>query len=539
VFQILTAENWNNIMYSGMVALGPAASLFFIAVVIVGNYMLLNLFLAVLLENFGNASDSVSTASSGEDFGLGQAATSALFFGKMEDMLRGSWFGKMMASKSNKVVDGGDTSARRSRTMSGRSDVAEVQTAGQDPKQQQQQPQLALPAPEPTGTNPRQQGQQQQQPAVEASPQQRAPWGPQGQSSPTAAAAAGGVGGRLLPGAGDGWAPEPAATGRRLPPLAQGAALPGPTLAQFSVVPQYSGGLAPAHPRSSPELLQLQQRMHSISMLDGQAGMEGSVSPQPPPPLQQQQQQTRAPPPPLAVGEGLPNGGPGGAAAAAAPLPPTPSGLGALRARAAVGGSPLSVSISPMPAHVLGGNDGEASPKTPRSAAAAAALAADAEAFARKSSYTSLGSLQVARRSNLGDALGAIGGAALGALGMQASGPSFSAPSTSERMGSRLSMAAPPLQALAEPTAAKSTAAEVPSQPTAAAAGTAAAQGKAASSSGDAQVRQSAALCNTACSNHIAQKGVCHLIYMFLSGLCVFGVQQGPNICTTLLSLWH
>ena len=46
VFQVLTAENWNNVMYSGMTAISPWTCLFFVLVVIVGNYMLLNLFLA-------------------------------------------------------------------------------------------------------------------------------------------------------------------------------------------------------------------------------------------------------------------------------------------------------------------------------------------------------------------------------------------------------------------------------------------------------------------------------------------------------------
>jgi Gpi18-like mannosyltransferase len=46
VFQVLTAENWNEVMYAGMAAVSPWTCLFFVLVVIVGNYILLNLFLA-------------------------------------------------------------------------------------------------------------------------------------------------------------------------------------------------------------------------------------------------------------------------------------------------------------------------------------------------------------------------------------------------------------------------------------------------------------------------------------------------------------
>ena len=65
-FQILTGENWNSVMYSGMNAwggnetlMGMAFSLFFIFLFIIGNYILLNVFLAIAVDNLAS-SDSIS-----------------------------------------------------------------------------------------------------------------------------------------------------------------------------------------------------------------------------------------------------------------------------------------------------------------------------------------------------------------------------------------------------------------------------------------------------------------------------------------------
>ncbi|XP_078343776.1 voltage-dependent L-type calcium channel subunit alpha-1D-like isoform X1 [Oculina patagonica] len=62
VFQILTGEDWNSVMYSGVKALGGphsasgvAASLYFVLLVILGNYTLLNVFLAIAVDNLANA----------------------------------------------------------------------------------------------------------------------------------------------------------------------------------------------------------------------------------------------------------------------------------------------------------------------------------------------------------------------------------------------------------------------------------------------------------------------------------------------------
>ncbi|KXZ48369.1 hypothetical protein GPECTOR_28g776 [Gonium pectorale] len=62
VFQIVTSENWNNVMYDGMRSSGEAASLYFVFVIVIGNYVTLNLFIAILLENFAaNMSDIAET----------------------------------------------------------------------------------------------------------------------------------------------------------------------------------------------------------------------------------------------------------------------------------------------------------------------------------------------------------------------------------------------------------------------------------------------------------------------------------------------
>ena len=50
VFQILSGEDWHRIMYHGVRVTGPAAALFFVAWVCIGQFILLNIFLAVILQ---------------------------------------------------------------------------------------------------------------------------------------------------------------------------------------------------------------------------------------------------------------------------------------------------------------------------------------------------------------------------------------------------------------------------------------------------------------------------------------------------------
>ena len=60
MFQVLTGENWNEVLYNTMWALDQPeedghqlmAVVYFILLNVVGNYMILNLFLAILLANF-------------------------------------------------------------------------------------------------------------------------------------------------------------------------------------------------------------------------------------------------------------------------------------------------------------------------------------------------------------------------------------------------------------------------------------------------------------------------------------------------------
>lgn len=52
VFMILTGENWNSVMYDAWRAVGGGAVVYFILLVVLGNFIVLNLFLAILLGNF-------------------------------------------------------------------------------------------------------------------------------------------------------------------------------------------------------------------------------------------------------------------------------------------------------------------------------------------------------------------------------------------------------------------------------------------------------------------------------------------------------
>lgn len=52
VFQCLTEESWNFVMYDGVRSVGWGALVYFLAVMIIGNIIILNLFLAILLGNF-------------------------------------------------------------------------------------------------------------------------------------------------------------------------------------------------------------------------------------------------------------------------------------------------------------------------------------------------------------------------------------------------------------------------------------------------------------------------------------------------------
>ncbi|KAG6457066.1 hypothetical protein O3G_MSEX010098 [Manduca sexta] len=62
VFQILTGEDWNEVMYDGIqsqggIKKGMIYSLYFVILVLFGNYTLLNVFLAIAVDNLANAQE--------------------------------------------------------------------------------------------------------------------------------------------------------------------------------------------------------------------------------------------------------------------------------------------------------------------------------------------------------------------------------------------------------------------------------------------------------------------------------------------------
>ena len=52
VFQVLTQEDWNEVLYNGMEKTSSWAALYFIALMTFGNYVLFNLLVAILVEGF-------------------------------------------------------------------------------------------------------------------------------------------------------------------------------------------------------------------------------------------------------------------------------------------------------------------------------------------------------------------------------------------------------------------------------------------------------------------------------------------------------
>ena len=65
VFQILSGEDWHKIMFHGVRVTGPAAALFFISWVCIGQFILLNIFLAVILQYSDEPSEADVRVASG------------------------------------------------------------------------------------------------------------------------------------------------------------------------------------------------------------------------------------------------------------------------------------------------------------------------------------------------------------------------------------------------------------------------------------------------------------------------------------------
>jgi len=56
IFIILVGDNWNLFMYDGIWSVGWLSTMYYVSLVVFGNIVMLNLFLAILLGNFDEAS---------------------------------------------------------------------------------------------------------------------------------------------------------------------------------------------------------------------------------------------------------------------------------------------------------------------------------------------------------------------------------------------------------------------------------------------------------------------------------------------------
>ncbi|XP_074117873.1 voltage-dependent T-type calcium channel subunit alpha-1G isoform X17 [Sminthopsis crassicaudata] len=68
VFQILTQEDWNKVLYNGMASTSSWAALYFIALMTFGNYVLFNLLVAILVEGFQTEGDATKSESETDFF---------------------------------------------------------------------------------------------------------------------------------------------------------------------------------------------------------------------------------------------------------------------------------------------------------------------------------------------------------------------------------------------------------------------------------------------------------------------------------------
>ncbi|KAM6164208.1 voltage-dependent T-type calcium channel subunit alpha-1G isoform 7-T7 [Rhynchocyon petersi] len=68
VFQILTQEDWNKVLYNGMASTSSWAALYFIALMTFGNYVLFNLLVAILVEGFQAEGDATKSESEADFF---------------------------------------------------------------------------------------------------------------------------------------------------------------------------------------------------------------------------------------------------------------------------------------------------------------------------------------------------------------------------------------------------------------------------------------------------------------------------------------
>jgi hypothetical protein len=62
VFQVLSGENWNTIMYDGWRARGWIAVIYLLSLVVIGSFIVMNLFLAILLKKFEDSGSLVDSS---------------------------------------------------------------------------------------------------------------------------------------------------------------------------------------------------------------------------------------------------------------------------------------------------------------------------------------------------------------------------------------------------------------------------------------------------------------------------------------------
>ena len=67
VFQVLTGENWNAVLYDGIRSVGWSSVAYYVSLFVVGHIIVLTLFLAVLLHNFAGGHSTSDSADEGGD----------------------------------------------------------------------------------------------------------------------------------------------------------------------------------------------------------------------------------------------------------------------------------------------------------------------------------------------------------------------------------------------------------------------------------------------------------------------------------------
>ncbi|KAL5108348.1 Voltage-dependent calcium channel type A subunit alpha-1 [Taenia crassiceps] len=106
VFQILTGEDWNTIMYNGIRSQGGLAkgafiySIYFVLLMIFGNYTLLNVFLAIAVDNLANAQELTAV----------EEAEKKIAEQKKADQLKEEYFQMGLLSNESLVISEKDLS---------------------------------------------------------------------------------------------------------------------------------------------------------------------------------------------------------------------------------------------------------------------------------------------------------------------------------------------------------------------------------------------------------------------------------------------